>query len=297
MIRGENDNNRETSDAPLWFFVACNDLLQQHQEDRFLNQDCGGRTLKEVLLSIAEGYLTGTENGIYVDKKSGLVFSPSHYTWMDTNYPAGTPREGYPIEIQALWHFAIQFLHTLTGAARWRELASSIRNSIVQYYRLEAHDSVYLADNLAASAGESPAEARCDDALRSNQLLAITLGAVRDVACGRAILQSCERLLVPGAIRSLADQPVHHPAGVYREGHLLNDPHYPYQGHYQGDEDTSRKPAYHNGTAWGWPFPSYEALLLLRRKRRSGCARASAERYNALGVRLPWTTSRNYRWK
>ena len=35
---------------------------------------------KEVLISIVEGYLNGTENGIHVDKKSGLVFSPSHYT-------------------------------------------------------------------------------------------------------------------------------------------------------------------------------------------------------------------------
>ena len=30
------------------------------------------------------------------------------------------------------------------------------------------------------------------------------------------------------------------------------------------DEDTRRKPAYHNGTAWPWPYPSYaEALLLV----------------------------------
>ncbi|MBR2880466.1 MAG: glycogen debranching protein, partial [Oscillospiraceae bacterium] len=36
-----------------------------------------------------------------------------------------------------------------------------------------------------------------------------------------------------------------------------------YQGHYRGPEDTSRKAAYHNGTAWCWPFPSYcEALYI-----------------------------------
>ena len=31
----------------------------------------------------------------------------------------------------------------------------------------------------------------------------------------------------------------------------------PYWPHYAGDEDTRRKPAYHNGTAWGWMFPSF----------------------------------------
>ena len=275
MISGENDNNRETSDAPLWFFVACHDLLEQRKADRLLDQDCGGRTLKEVLISIVEGYLNGTENGIHVDKKSGLVFSPSHYTWMDTNYPAGTPREGYPIEIQALWVFAVEFLYELTGSTRWKELAALVRESILSHYLIETEHLTYLADNLAAAAGQCAAQAHCDDALRSNQLFAITLGAIQEPSLCRSILQSCERLLVPGAIRSLADQPVRHAAGVYHDGQLLNDPHYPYKGNYWGDEDTSRKPAYHNGTAWGWPFPSYaEALLLLYGNHGENKARA-----------------------
>jgi starch synthase (maltosyl-transferring) len=36
---------------------------------------------------------------------------------------------------------------------------------------------------------------------------------------------------------------------------LLNDPTSPYWGRYEGDEDTRRKPAYHNGTAWTWTYP------------------------------------------
>ena len=97
---------------------------------------------------------------------------------------------------------------------------------------------------------------------RSNQLLAITLGAVTERAFCADILQSCEQLLVPGAIRSLAACPVGYALPVYRDGELLNDPEQPYQGKYCGDEDRRRKPAYHNGTAWTWPFPSYcEALV------------------------------------
>ena len=45
---------------------------------------------------------------------------------------------------------------------------------------------------------------------------------------------------------------------------LLNDPDCPYWGRYEGDEDTRRKPGYHNGTVWNWPFPSYaEALFMV----------------------------------
>src|SRR6185503_10212658 len=45
-------------------------------------------------------------------------------------------------------------------------------------------------------------------------------------------------------------------------GNLLNNPREPYRGRYEGEEDVSRKPAYHNGTAWLWTFPSFcEALV------------------------------------
>ena len=46
-----------------------------------------------------------------------------------------------------------------------------------------------------------------------------------------------------------------------KHGDLLNNPAFPYWGRYEGDEDTRRKPAYHNGTAWLWTFPTFcEAL-------------------------------------
>jgi glycogen debranching enzyme len=38
---------------------------------------------------------------------------------------------------------------------------------------------------------------------------------------------------------------------------LLNQPNEPYCGTYAGDEDTRRKPAYHNGTAWMWTLPTF----------------------------------------
>jgi glycogen debranching enzyme len=62
-------------------------------------------------------------------------------------------------------------------------------------------------------------------------------------------------LIVPGALRSLAPLPVTPPLPIHDAGgRLLNDPNQPYWGRYEGDEDTRRKPAYHNGTAWTWTF-------------------------------------------
>jgi starch synthase (maltosyl-transferring) len=118
-------------------------------------------------------------------------------------------------------------------------------------------DLGYLSDCLHGPPGCPAAACQADDALRPNQLFAVTLGAINDPAIALRIVQACDSLIVPGAIRSLADRPVQIPLPVQHRGHLLNDPHNPYQGHYQGDEDTQRKPAYHNGTAWTWVFPSF----------------------------------------
>ncbi len=256
MIRGEDAGNRDTSDAPLWFYRACADLLESEGNDSFLQESCGARSIRETLADMADSMMQGTPNGIRTDPKSGLIFSPSHFTWMDTNHPAGTPREGYPVEIQALWHSALSFLARIfPEEKKWSELAQQVRESLIRFFFRE--DKGYLSDCLHARAGESAMQAKADDALRPNQLFAITMGAVENSRICRSILEACSGLIVPGAIRSLADRPVEFPLEIRHHGNLLNDPHRPYQGRYEGDEDTQRKPAYHNGTAWTWVFPSF----------------------------------------
>ncbi|MDP2989251.1 MAG: amylo-alpha-1,6-glucosidase, partial [Kiritimatiellota bacterium] len=258
MINGDDARNRDTSDAPLWFIVACADACRAAGNHHLLAERCGPvhhslgeggqRTLHQVLESIAEGYRRGTPNGIRMDPKSGLIFSPAHFTWMDTNHPAGSPREGYPIEIQALWFAACSFLAGLDKhSAPWSELAERVQTSIRQYFWNEARG--YFADCLHARTGQTAAQAMPDDALRPNQLLALTLGAVTEKAIGERVLEACAELLVPGAIRTLSNRTVEYPQPVAFGDQLLNDPLRPYWGRYEGDEDTRRKPAYHNGTA------------------------------------------------
>jgi glycogen debranching enzyme len=257
-IHGEDATNRETSDAPLWYGVVCEELAEIMGPTLYkMTVDNKGRTIADVLLGIAQGYLRGTPTGIRVDQASGLIYSPSHFTWMDTNHPAGTPREGYPIEIQVLWIRLLRQLHKLKLTALnepWITIAERAQQHLESRFWIEERG--YYADLLIATSGQSAHDAIRDNALRSNQVLAVALGLVTGDRARRTVIATARFLFVPGALRSLAPLPIDPPLPVKdANGNLLNDPINPYWGHYTGDEDTRRKPAYHNGTAWTWTFP------------------------------------------
>jgi predicted glycogen debranching enzyme len=262
-IHGADASNRDTSDAPLWYGVVCEELGELDPAVYDLRVGSGSRTLRDVLGSIAAGYLGGTRNGIGVDPASGLVWSPSHFTWMDTNYPAGTPREGYPLEIQALWIRLLRQLDRIGFPAAgepWSRLAQRALESFERLFWLEAEG--FHADVLIASRGQPATRATPHRALRCNEVFAVALGLVTGDRARRSVAAVQRHLLVPGALRSLAPLPVSPPLPIRGPGGLLNDPDRPYWGRYEGDEDSRRKPAYHNGTAWTWPFPSFcEALV------------------------------------
>jgi predicted glycogen debranching enzyme len=265
-IHGSDATNRDTSDAPLWFGVVCEELAEV-LGDSFYETVVGPgrRTIRDVLISIAVNLVKGTPNRIRMDAGSALIWSPSHFTWMDTNYPAGTPREGYPVEIQALWIRLLRQLATFTQAEeqqRWAELAGKAMDSLDQFYWSE--ESGWFADVLLAGHGTPAAKATRDDALRSNCLAVVSLGLSTGIRARKTVEAARRYLVIPGALRSLAPLPVRVPLAIHgNHGGLLNDPKHPYWGRYEGDEDTRRKPAYHNGTAWTWTFPMFcEALAI-----------------------------------
>ena len=233
IIYGETAGNRDTVDAPLWFIRTL--AVLGEKAARF----------RPVAESIVAHYVTGTPNGIRVDPASGLVWSPPHFTWMDTNYPACTPRVGYPVEIQALWIAALRYL----GGKKWNALADQATASLVRFF-VRKDEVGGLYDCLDAPDGEPAAQATPDWGVRPNQLFAVSLGAfdalapARRQALERAVVRATARLVVPGGIRSLAADDAR------------------YRGVYAGDEDTARKPAYHNGTVWAWPFPLYAEALV-----------------------------------
>lgn len=259
MIHGSDVSNRDTTDAPLWLIVAVRDLTAAAGNDDILSCRCGQRKLLDILLSVVSHYRSGTPNGIRMDGASKLIYSPPHFTWMDTNYPAATPREGYPGGIQALWFAALKFLAPYQPELD--ALANEVAANVRELYYLGP--GLGLSDCLHCPAGVPAARAVRDNAIRPNQLLCITLGLIEDREMRLSILRATEKLLIPGAIRSLADAEVNPPLPVSWRGAMLNNPSRPYRGSYRGPEDTERKVAYHNGTAWCWQFPLYvEALYL-----------------------------------
>ncbi len=278
-IHGNDVSNRDTSDAPLWFAVVCEEFSEvinnspastrgnaqaQLKLKKFFDTsvDESGRTICDVLTSIADNYSKGTPNGISMDADSALIWSPGHFTWMDTNHPAGTPREGYPVEIQVLWMRLLRLLVKISNPSdqgKWRELADHATASFEKLFWLE--DKGWFADVLVARPRVIARDALASDALRSNCLFAISLGLVAGERAKRCVEAAQKYLIVPGALRSLAPLPVAVPLPVYRNGQIINNPSEPYWPRYEGDEDTRRKPAYHNGTAWTWTFPTFcEAL-------------------------------------
>ncbi|MBX3746925.1 MAG: glycogen debranching enzyme N-terminal domain-containing protein [Verrucomicrobiae bacterium] len=276
-IHGDNASNRDTSDAPLWYAVVVEEASVEGRGEVLRRQVApGGPTIVEVVRRLVEGYLTGTPNGIRVDPESALVWSPSHFTWMDTNHPACTPREGYPVEIQALWIRALRFLRDADPdrAGRWGELAERAEAHWHRYFWIE--EQGWYSDVLLAPKGTPARDATPDTALRCNMLLPVAFGLVRGVSARRAVMAALRHLLVPGAVRSLAPLPVSPPLPLRGpDGRLLNDPERPYRGRYEGDEDTSRKPAYHNGTAWTWFLPILAEALVEAWDRRPEAVRAA----------------------
>jgi predicted glycogen debranching enzyme len=274
-IHGSDVSNRDTTDAPLWFAVACEELVAQA-----CSLSKSGKMpdpLHAALTSIAENYSKGTPNGIRMDADSALIWSPAHFTWMDTNHPAGTPREGYPVEIQVLWIRLLRLLEKISGTGfqpvhagkmpapltvskKWRDLADRSTASFNKLFWLE--EKGWFADVLLAKPLVIARDATPDDALRGNGLFAVSLGLVTGERARRCVEAARKYLVVPGALRSLAPLPVSVPLPIYgNDGRLLNNPDEPYCPRYEGDEDTRRKPAYHNGTAWTWTFPAFcEAL-------------------------------------
>lgn len=263
MLGADSTSDRDTSDAPLWLAVACEEAADQ-LGPAFYQADAGGRSVLEVLTSLGEHLRLGARNGVRMDPASGLLWSPAHFTWMDTRYPMGTPREGYPVEIQALWIRLLRLLERLNAPSDgepWGSTAARAEASLSAFW---LEDRGWFADVLLAAKGVPAAAAVPADHLRPNQLFLISLGLVAGARARRAVAACARHLLVPGGLRSLAPLPVTVPLPIPAPwGTTLNDPLQPYWGRYEGDEDTRRKPAYHNGTAWVWQLPMLcEALDL-----------------------------------
>jgi len=227
---GDNDNPAFNSvDAPLWFFQAVYSYGLEAKEawKRY------GPAMKDVL----NAYRQGTSFGIHM-RENGLIYADAPgkaLTWMDAvvNGIPVTPRNGYAVEINALWYNAVCFAIDCARGARdrvfvkeWDQLPQQIGKSFLETFWDE--ELGYLADYVNDS------ETR-NMQVRPNMVIATSLPyTMINKDQKKSILDIVNRMLVtPRGLRTLSPS---------EEG---------YCGIYSGDQE-KRDAAYHQGTVWPW---------------------------------------------
>jgi hypothetical protein len=103
-----------TVDATLWYFHALASYLDATADHALLGE------LYPTLRGIIDWHRRGTRCSIHVDPDDGLLYAGEpgvQLTWMDAKVGDWivTPRTGKPVEINALWHYAL--LHGEFGCA------------------------------------------------------------------------------------------------------------------------------------------------------------------------------------
>jgi predicted glycogen debranching enzyme len=220
-----------SADASLWFIWALQ-LYSNLYHNRLEVWKAYGSKIKNVL----EGYRSGTpgyiqmqENGLIWAGKTGLAL-----TWMDAivNGKPVTPRNGLPVEINALWYNAICFAIELAEhngdkkfVRDWKPVADRIPDAFTETFWIEKEG--YLADYVDGDTR--------DFAVRPNQVIATSMpySPLDEEKCRRVLDVVQQELLTPRGLRSLSPK----------------NPQY--KGVCHGDRK-SRDEAYHQGTVWPW---------------------------------------------
>ena len=95
--------------------------------------------LEEIIINYSNG-IDLDDNNIYLDS-DGLIVSGTEYTqntWMDAKYAgiAVTPRNGKPVEINAMWYNALKIMQELSNkkeekdkAKKYQKMATKCKSS------------------------------------------------------------------------------------------------------------------------------------------------------------------------
>lgn len=259
-----NDN---TSDAALWFIEAVYQYIKSTGSNSILEAEVSrGKKMADVMRNVMARYSAVTnEDNIHGDAETGFVYVPKQSTMMDTKY---TPRQGYPVEIQALWYNALLKMARMdaANASAYNERAGLVKRNFEKYFWNPNEATVY--DILGTDGPKSPAAAVPDPSVRFNQILTVYFRLAEGETANKIIRSTMDRLRLPGALRSLAV-----PTKVYRQirlgdGRIGWETHEPRPGesagwpfaefypYYETGADREvRDKEYHNGTGWVWIYP------------------------------------------
>lgn len=232
-----------TVDATLWFFHAASQYEKVSGDRKTLES-----ALYPVLKEIIEWHIKGTRYGIKADPQDGCLRAGeagTQLTWMDAKVGdwVVTPRQGKPVEIQALWFNALKVLEELairkgdeatqTLCAEW---SARLQANFRKLFWNEAEGCLY---DVVGDDGTP------DAALRPNQIFAVSLpySLLPQEDEARVVAAVQRDLLTPFGLRSLSPRDSR------------------YRPVYTGNA-WERDGSYHQGTVWGWLIgPFLEAYL------------------------------------
>lgn len=222
------------ADAPLWFFWVLQQLQRTLGEEEIWKRY--GIVMKELLAAYRRGV-----GGVAVHD-NGLVWASAPdkaLTWMNA-LAGGVPvvsRDGYPVEINALWYNAVCYALELASrfgeeefVGEWKAWPEWIRNAFREMFWSD--DDGYLADFVGP---EGP-----NRWIRPNMVVACGLDyKMLDEEQQASVLRIVgQHLLTPKGLRSLSPR----------------NPRY--KNRCEGDEAV-RAEASMNGSVWVWPLWFY----------------------------------------
>lgn len=251
-LTGQEQELYRWADVPLWLFWT----LQQYQQAEGKKADLWN-TYGSIMKSILEHYRKGTDrvslhpNGLIWAEKEGTAL-----TWMDSelNGLPVTPRNGYIVEVCALWYNAVCFALDLAKKAgdhafieKFKFIPELVKENFLPLFWCESRS--HLADYVDRT-GQNIFT-------RPNQIIACSLPytPLNDETIN-IILEVCSReLLTTRGLRTLSPK---NPL---------------FEGHYEGDP-VKRSTACHQGSVYPWLLGHYaDAQFRLHGKGFAGCAK------------------------
>ncbi|HXX72833.1 MAG TPA: amylo-alpha-1,6-glucosidase [Candidatus Acidoferrales bacterium] len=245
-------------DATLWYFHAIRKYYQ------YTHDLASVKNLYPTLKASVKALQEGTLFSVKADEDLLLNIGDSNVqlTWMDAkigNFVV-TPRNGKPVEINALWHSALDTMNGIAKLLGQTEDQDSFERSAQQVATAFANTywnqkSGCLFDRVT---GSIP-----DASVRPNQIIAVSLPRpILSHEQENAVVKCVEReLLTPYGLRTLSP----------------NDREY--VGQYRGDQKR-RDLAYHQGSVWPWLLGPF-VRGFIRASGDGSSARQTALRYLA----------------
>ncbi|MGZ4098274.1 MAG: amylo-alpha-1,6-glucosidase [Bacteroidia bacterium] len=228
-----------TIDATLWMFIAIFEYDQKFNDNDFIE------SIYDRLTKILDYHIKGTIHNIHVTPEGFLCGGTGTMplTWMDAriNDHVFTPRQGCPVEVNALWYNALRIFEYITI-----RINKKINHSYKAIsYKIENHfeetfwnEKGYLNDVITEMGIK-------DESIRPNQIYAVSLPfSLLSKEKERLVVDSVKtNLLTHYGLRTLC----------------MEDPNF--KPVYSGDV-WSRDAAYHQGTVWPFLLPEYHLAYL-----------------------------------